>query len=62
MPTLANNKTAVQFSTSRNFWASSIKELLYAKNDINNNDDEMLFISDEENNIENKNENDEEQK
>lgn len=35
---------------------------LCAKNDINNNDDEMLFISDEENNIENKNENDEEQK
>ena len=41
---------------------SSNEISLYAKNDINNNDDEMLFISDEENNIENKNENDEEQK
>ena len=41
---------------------SSNELSLYAKNDINNNDDEMLFISDEENNIENKNENDEEQK
>ena len=38
---------------------SSNELSLYAKNDINNNDDEMLFISDEENNIENKNENDE---
>jgi hypothetical protein len=41
---------------------SSNELSLYAKNDINNNDDEMLFISDKENNIENKNENDEEQK
>jgi hypothetical protein len=41
---------------------SSNELSLYAKNDINNNDDEMLFISDEENNIENKNEKDEEQK
>lgn len=41
---------------------SSNELSLYAKNDINNNDNEMLFISDEENNIENKNENDEEQK
>ena len=39
---------------------SSNEISLYAKNDINNNDDEMLFISDEENNIENKN--DKEQK